>query len=181
MNKFIKPCDDDMSRKVKKAFKLAHKTIHFEDFNDWLKEFIKKNSNKNSLRNNHQCTNREETKELQISMSGEEEKVVHEEDRNSLPSDSEKYKEGSHKYEEFYIEDNSETHSTLEIKQRESNDGCLNYEGIPTNGFSHLYVGDIEIKSENVAAIKISHENKYEYLVTENEEPISTSPSPLEL
>ena len=98
-------------------------------------------------------------------MGGEEEKVVHEEDRNSLPSDSEKYKEGSHKYEEFYIEDNSETHSTLEIKQRESNDGCLNYEILPTYGFSHLYVGDIKIISKNVAAIQLYHECKYEDLV----------------
>ena len=48
LNKFINPCGDDMSRKVNQAFKLAHKTIHFEDLNDWLKEFIKNNSNKNS-------------------------------------------------------------------------------------------------------------------------------------
>ena len=40
-NKFIKPCGDDMSRQVNQAFKLAHKTIHCEDINDWLKEFIK--------------------------------------------------------------------------------------------------------------------------------------------
>ena len=56
------------------------KTIHCEDLNDWLKEFIKNNSNKNSLRNNNQCTSREETKELQISVGGEEEKALHEED-----------------------------------------------------------------------------------------------------
>ena len=43
LNKFIKPCGDDMSRQVKKAFKLAHKTIHFEYLYDWLKEFIKNN------------------------------------------------------------------------------------------------------------------------------------------
>ena len=67
------------------------------------------------------------------------------------------------------------------MKQRESNDGCLNYEGVPTDGFSHLYVGDIEIRSENVAAIQISNEHKDEYLVAANEEPRSTSPSPLEL
>ena len=65
---------------------------------------MKNNSNKNSLRNNHQCTSREETKELQISVGGEEEKVVHEEDRNSLPSDFEKYEETSHEYEEVSIE-----------------------------------------------------------------------------
>ena len=57
-----------------------------------------------------------------------------------------KYEETSHEYEEFSIEnneDNFEAHSTLEMKQRESNDGCLNYEGVPTDGFSQLYVGDI--------------------------------------
>ena len=41
LNKFINLCGDDMSRKVKQAFKLAHKTIHCEDLNHWLKEFIK--------------------------------------------------------------------------------------------------------------------------------------------
>ena len=40
MNKFINPCGDDMSRQVKQAFKLAHKTIPCEELNDWLKEFI---------------------------------------------------------------------------------------------------------------------------------------------
>ena len=69
-----------MSKKVKQAIKLAHKTIHCEDLNDWLKEFIKNNSNKNSLRNNNQCTSTKETKELQISVGGEEEKALHEED-----------------------------------------------------------------------------------------------------
>ena len=57
----------------------------------------------------------------------------------------------------------------------------MNYEGVPTDGFSHLYVGDIEIRSENVAAIQLYHEHKDEELVVENEEPISNSPSPLEL
>ena len=72
LNKFINPCGDDMSRHVKQAFKLAHKTIHCEDLNDWLKEFIKNNSNKKSLRNNNQCTSREDTKELQIYVGDEE-------------------------------------------------------------------------------------------------------------
>ena len=40
----------------------------------------------------------------------------------------------------------------------ESTDGCLNYEGVPTDGCSQLYVGDIEIIFENVDAIQISHE-----------------------
>ena len=46
---------------------------------------------------------------------------IGEEDRNSLPSESEKYEEISHEYEEFFIEnteDNFETHATLEMKQR---------------------------------------------------------------
>ena len=50
-------------------------------------------------------------------MGGEEEKVVHAEDRNSLPSVYEKYEETSHKYEEVSIEnaeDNFEKNSTLE-------------------------------------------------------------------
>ena len=74
MNKFINPCGDDMSRQVKQAFKLAHKTIHYEDLNDWLKEFIKNNSNNNSLRNNQQCTSMEETEEPPSSVGGEIEK-----------------------------------------------------------------------------------------------------------
>ena len=64
------------------------------------------------------------------------------------------------------------------MKQRASTNGFLNYEGVPTDGFSHLFVGDIEIRSENVAVIQISHERKYEYLVAAKEEPRSTSPSP---
>ena len=87
LNKVIKSCGDDMTRQDKQAFELmasqfmgsrsfhheeTHNTIHFEILNDWLKEVMKNNSNKNSLRNNHQCTSREETKELQISMGGEE-------------------------------------------------------------------------------------------------------------
>ena len=58
----------------------------------------------------------------------------------------------------------------------------MNYERVPTDGCSQLYVGDIEIKFENVSAIQISHEHKDEDLVVaSNEEPRSTSPSPLEL
>ena len=67
------------------------------------------------------------------------------------------------------------------MNQRESTYGCLNYEGVPTDGCSQLYVGDIEIRFENVAASQISHEHKYEYLIEANEESSSTSPSPLEL
>ena len=31
----------------------------------------------------------------------------------------------------------------MDMDQRAYIDGCLNYEGVPTDGFSHLYVGDI--------------------------------------
>ena len=87
-----------------------------------------------------------------------------EDDQNSLLGDFEKYEETSHEYEEVFIEntkDNFETHVTLEIKQRESTDGCLNYEGVPTDGCSHLYVGDIQISFESVYARQtlIKHEN----------------------
>ena len=67
------------------------------------------------------------------------------------------------------------------MDQRESTDGCLNCEGVPTDGCSQLYVGDMEIRFENIAARQISHEHTDEDLVAANEEPRSTSPSPLEL
>ena len=57
----------------------------------------------------------------------------------------------------------------------------MNYEGVPTDGCSQLYVGDIEIRFENVVARQSSHEHEDEDLVTDNEETRSTSPSPLEL
>ena len=59
----------------------------------------------------------------------------------------------------------------MDMDQRESIDGCLNYKGVPDDGFSQLYVGDIEIRYENDTTIQISHENKYEDLVAVNEEP----------
>ena len=68
---------------------------------------------------------------------GEVEELVHEEDKNSLPIDFEKYEYISHKYEEVSIEnteDHFETHSTLDMKQRASTNGRLKYEGVPTGG-----------------------------------------------
>ena len=67
------------------------------------------------------------------------------------------------------------------MDQRESTDGCLKCEGVPTDGCLQLYVGDIEIIFENVVVIKISHKHEDEDLVTDNEELRSTSPSPLEI
>ena len=84
---------------------------------------------------------KEETREPPSSEIGGVEEVVHEYDQNSLPSDSKKYEETSHEYEEVFIEnteDNFEIHATLEMKQRASTDGCLNYEGVPTVGCSHI-------------------------------------------
>ena len=96
---------------------------------------MKNNSNNNSLRNNHQCTSREETKELQISVGGEEEKSLHQEDRKSLPSEFEKAEETSHENEQEYLETieyHSKAHSTVGMDQRAS-----------TDGFSQLYVSNI--------------------------------------
>ena len=107
---------------------------------------------------------KEETHEPPSSEIGEVKELVHEEDQNSLPSDSEKYEGTSHEYEEVSIQNieyHFETHPTSKMKQRAYIDGCLNYEGVPTNGCSHLYVGDIEITFESVVAIQtsIKHEN----------------------
>ena len=90
----------------------------------------------------------------------------------------------SNEYEEVSIEnteDHFKTHSTLEMKQRASTGGCLNYEGVPTDGCSQLYVGDIEIIFQNFSAIQISSKHENEDLVAIEEETISTSPSPLDL
>ena len=43
------------------------------------------------------------------------------------------------------IEYHSKTHSTVNMDQRASIDGCLNYEGVPTDGCSQLYVGERSI------------------------------------
>ena len=72
-------------------------------------------------------------------------------------------------------------HIILWTHQRASTDGCLNCEGVPTDGCSQLYVGEIEITFENVVVRKIYHKHEDEDLVTDNEELVSTSPSPLEL
>ena len=51
------------------------------------------------------------------------------------------------------------------MKQRSSTDGCLNYEGVPTDGFSQIYVGDIGIRFQNFAASQISSKHENEDLV----------------
>ena len=57
----------------------------------------------------------------------------------------------------------------------------MNYEGVHTDGCSHIYVNDIEITFESVVARQNSIKHGNEYLVAVEEETISTSPSPLEL
>ena len=69
----------------------------------------------------------------------------------------------------------------MDMDQRASTDGCLNYEGVPTDGCSKIYVGDIEIRFKNVVASQNSIKHENEYLVAVEEETRSTSPSPLEL
>ena len=51
------------------------------------------------------------------------------------------------------------------MKQRASSDGCLNYKGVPIDGCSQIYVGDIEIRFQNVSTIKISSKQENEDLV----------------
>ena len=60
----------------------------------------------------------------------------------------------------------------MDMDQRASTDGCLNYEGVPIDGCSHLYDGDIENTFEYVDVIQSSHEHGDEYVVEDNEEPI---------
>ena len=138
----------------------------------------------NSLRNNQQYTSMEETDEPPISVGGEAEEALHQEDRKSLPSNFEKNEETSHENEEKSlgtIEYHSKKHSNVDMDQRASIDGWLNCERVPTDGCSQLYVGDIQIIFKNVYARQSYHGHEYEYLVADNEEPRSTSPSPLEL
>ena len=102
----------------------------------------------------------------------------------SLPSDTKKYEETSHENEEESLETteyHSKTHSIVDMDQRAYIDGCLNYEGVHIDGCSQLYVGDIEIRFQNVVASQNSIKPENEYLVVVEEEIRSTSPSPLEI
>ena len=109
--------------------------IQIFGFQSWKKYIdFKKTKGKNASASLKEQN--EETHEPPSSEIGEVE-VVHEDDKDSIPSVSEKYEETSHESKEVSIEnieDNFETHSTLEMKQRESNDECLKYEEVPTDG-----------------------------------------------
>ena len=111
----------------------------------------------NYLNNSQQSTIMDETKESASTVGGKIEKVSHQEDRKSLPSEFEKYEETSHDNEEYYLENSeyhSKTHYTIDMDHRACTDGRLNCEGVPTDWCSQLYVGDIEIIFENIAAYK---------------------------
>ena len=109
--KLIKSYFDDTTKQIMQGFELmasqlrgklearssssfhhweTHKKIIFEEFYDWLHWFIHNKEYFNSLNNNQQSTSMEETKESPSYVGGEVEKVLHQEDRNSLPSDLEK-------------------------------------------------------------------------------------------
>ena len=127
--KIMEPIFEYMIKNIMKGFELLAIQI-WEKYIDF-----KKTKGKNASA----CLKeqKEETHEPPSSEIGEVEEVLHEEDTNSIPSDSEKYEDTSHYYEEVSIENTEyhfETHSTLEMKQRASTDGCLNYEGVPTDG-----------------------------------------------
>ena len=93
--KIMEPIFEDMTNNIIKGFK-------FLDFQSWENYiYFKKTKGKNASA----CLKeqKEETHEPPSSEIGEVEEVVHEDDINSLPSDSEKYEETSHEYEEVSI------------------------------------------------------------------------------
>ena len=74
----------------------SHKPTHFEYFLEQVFGYRPNSADVNSLRNNQQSTSMEETKEPPSSVGGEAKETLHQEDRKSLPGDSEKDKETSH-------------------------------------------------------------------------------------
>ena len=89
--KIMEPIFEDMNKNIIKGFKLLAIQI-------WKKYIdFKKTKGKNAST----CLKeqKEKTHEPPSSEIGEVEEVVHEDDINSLPSDSKKYKETSHEYE----------------------------------------------------------------------------------
>ena len=89
--KFMEPIFEDMKKNIMKGFKL----LAIQSWKKYI--YFKKTKGKNVSA----CLNKqkEEIHEPPSSEIGEVEEVVHEEDWNPLPSDSEKYEETSHEYE----------------------------------------------------------------------------------
>ena len=104
---------EDMTKNIMKGFK-------FLAIQSWEKYIdFKKTKGKNAS----SCLKekKQETHEPPSSEIGEVEEVVHEEVKNSLPNDSEKYEETSHEKEEEYLETieyHAETNSTMDMDQR---------------------------------------------------------------
>ena len=94
--KIMEPIFEDMTKNIMKGFELLA-------IQGWIKYIdFKKIKGKNVSA----CLKeqKEETHEPPSSEIGEVEEVLHEEDRKSLPSDSEIYEEASHEYQEFSTE-----------------------------------------------------------------------------
>ena len=161
----------------------THNTISFEYFDEWLNGHRNNNANVNSLRDNQQSTILEEHEMRKYHPICEKildtllkEETKNHEVENQLPQGDCREE---HKEEGEY--NNTILTNGVCSNQRESIDGSLNYEGVPTNGWSQLYVGDIDIRFESVSTSPSFHKHEDEDLVEDNEEPRSTSPSPLEL
>ena len=89
--KSMEPILEDMTKNIMKLFK-------FMDIQGWRK-YIDYNETKGKNVSAFLKEKKEETHEPPSFEIGEVQEIVHEEDRNSLPSDSEKYEETSHEYE----------------------------------------------------------------------------------
>ena len=89
--KIMEPIFEEMTKNIMKGFE-------FLAIQGWIKYI---DLNKTKGKNASSCLEeqKKETHEPPSSEIGEVKEVVHEEDRNSLPSESEKYEEISHEYE----------------------------------------------------------------------------------
>ena len=86
----MEPIFEDMKKNIMKGFKLL-------DIQIW-KKYVSFKKTKGENASASLKEQKEETHEPPSSEIGEEEEVVHEEDLNSLPSDSKKDEETSHDY-----------------------------------------------------------------------------------
>ena len=110
--KSMEPILEYMTKNIMKGFE-------FFSIQSWEKYIDFKRSKE---KNASTCLKeqKEESHEPPSYKIGGVDELVHEYDKTSLPSDSKKYEETSHEYEEAFIEnteDNFETHATFEMKQ----------------------------------------------------------------
>ena len=89
--KIMEPIFEEMKRNIMKGFEF----LAIQSWGEYID--FKKTKGKNAL----DCLKeqKEETHEPHSSEIGEVEEVVHEDDRNSLQSESEKYEDTSHEFE----------------------------------------------------------------------------------